>query len=70
MKFIDLNKQYQRIKDKTLSNISSVLEKGDFILGDDVYDLDDDEYKEKCPDGIYYERYIENVTKEDTKKKS
>ena len=34
---------------------------------DELYDLDDDKYKEKCPDGIYYERDIANVTKEDTK---
>ena len=34
---------------------------------DELYDLDDDEYKEKCPDGIYFQRDIANVTKEDTK---
>ncbi len=35
---------------------------------DKLYDLEDDKYKEKCPEGIYFERDIANVTKEDTKK--
>ncbi len=34
---------------------------------DELYDLEDGKYKEKCPDGIYFQRDIANVTKEDTK---
>ena len=41
IKFIDLNKQYSRIKDKLLNDISSTLSKGDFILGNKVFELEE-----------------------------
>ena len=40
MKFIDLNRQYQSIKSSINKDILSTLEKGDFILGDKVYELE------------------------------
>ena len=40
MKFIDLNKQYQLIKGPVNKDILSTLEKGDFILGDKVFELE------------------------------
>tara|TARA_B110000438_G_scaffold241463_1_gene240586 strand:+ start:513 stop:1637 length:1125 start_codon:yes stop_codon:yes gene_type:complete len=40
MKFIDLNKQYQLIKGSVNKDILSTLEKGDFILGDKVFELE------------------------------
>ena len=52
------------MKNKTKSNYESTIFQKKI---DELYDLDDDKYKEKCPDGIYYERDIANVTKEDTK---
>ena len=40
MKFIDLNKQYDQIKDKVNEDILNNLKKGDFILGENVYNLE------------------------------
>ena len=40
MKFIDLNKQYHKIKDKVNNDILKNLEKGDFILGQNVHILE------------------------------
>ena len=41
MKFIDLNKQYLKIKNKVNQDILDTLEKGDFILGKNVFELED-----------------------------
>ena len=40
MKFIDLQKQYKKIKTKINIDVLDCLEKGDFILGQKVYDLE------------------------------
>tara|TARA_Y100001970_G_C14221643_1_gene853034 strand:+ start:1121 stop:2245 length:1125 start_codon:yes stop_codon:yes gene_type:complete len=40
LKFIDLNKQYDQIKDKVNEDILNNLKKGDFILGENVYNLE------------------------------
>jgi len=41
MKFIDINKQYKRIKNKVNNDILNTLEKGDFILGEYVFELEE-----------------------------
>ena len=40
MKFIDLNKQYQKIKNNINKDLLKTLEKGDFIQGKDVFELE------------------------------
>ena len=40
MKFIDLNKQYNKIKKQVNQDILDNLEKGDYILGENVYKLE------------------------------
>ncbi|MDB4859784.1 DegT/DnrJ/EryC1/StrS aminotransferase family protein [Candidatus Marinimicrobia bacterium] len=40
IKFIDLNKQYKKIKSSVNKDILSTLDKGDFILGDKVTELE------------------------------
>ena len=40
MKFIDLNRQYQLIEPSITKDISSILNKGDFILGEKVFELE------------------------------
>ena len=41
MKFIDLNKQYNKLKKNLNKDILSSLEKGDYILGQKVFELED-----------------------------
>ena len=40
IKFIDLNTQYSIIKEKVNKDINSILERGNFILGDEVFELE------------------------------
>jgi len=40
VKFVDLNRQYQSIKEEVNAAIQKVLEKGDFILGDSVKEFE------------------------------
>ena len=40
IKFIDLNTQYSVIKEKVNKDINSILERGSFILGDEVFELE------------------------------
>ena len=40
MEFIDLKTQYQKLKDKIDNNINNVLNKGNYIMGDEVQELE------------------------------